>query len=104
MGGGNAEQGIETPIGSGGVGGERAVLQGGAPLADADGPAQMIADLGSDDGVAAVDGVLDVAQDMGEADLMKVAQLLLPGVAVRHPDLRPMIAEKLFRHAPSPAG
>lgn len=95
MGGGKAEQGIEAAVGPGGVGSQRAVLQGGAPLADADGPAQMVADFGGDDGVAAVDGVLDVAQDVGEADLVGAPQFLLSGVAVRQPDLRTMVAQKL---------
>src|SRR3712207_7659037 len=39
-------------------------------LADADGPAQVVTDLRRDHGVAAVDGVLHVAQHVGQADLM----------------------------------
>src|SRR5512144_727883 len=40
----------------GGVGDERAVLQAGSSLADADGPTQMVADLRRHHAVAAVDG------------------------------------------------
>ena len=65
MGGGAPEQRVEAALGPGGVGGERAVLQARSSLADADGPAQVIADLRRDHGVAAVDGVLHVPENVG---------------------------------------
>jgi hypothetical protein len=104
MGGGDADQGIEAALGLGGGGGQGTVLQAGSSLADADGPAQVVADLGRDDGVAAGEGVLHIAQNVGETDLMGPAQLLLPGVAVRDPDLGLVVAQHLRRHAPRPAG
>ena len=39
------------------------------------------------DRVAAIDGVLHVAQNMGETDLMTSRQFLLTGIAVGDPDL-----------------
>lgn len=40
----------------------------------------------------------------GEADLVNAPPFLLSGIAVQHPDLRPMVTENLGRHAPGPAG
>ncbi len=62
-------------------------------LAASDGPAQEIADFRGEQGVAAVDGVLDVAQHVGEADLMNPGQVLLAGVAIGNPDFGAMSAE-----------
>ena len=75
-----AQQHVELSLGLGRVVGQGAVGQGFPPLADADRPAQEIADLRSEPLVAAVDGVLDVAQDMGQADLMLAGQILLSSV------------------------
>ena len=68
MSGENAKQDIKPAFDPGSVSGERVVLQVGAPLADADGPTQTVTDFTSYDSVAAVEGVLDVAHDMREAD------------------------------------
>lgn len=64
----------------------------------------MIADLRRHHAVAAVDGVLNVAQDVGQADLVYLPQLLLAGVAVGDPHLGPMIPQDVGGHHPSPAG
>ena len=56
------------------VGGQRCVLQAASSLADADRPAQVVADFGGEGGIPAVDGILNIAQDMREADLMLLAR------------------------------
>ncbi len=40
--------------------------------------------------IAAINCILHIAQDMHQADLMRIRQILLPGVTVRYPDLRAM--------------
>jgi len=70
------------------VGCQGCVLQAFSSLADPDGPAQMIADFRGKSCIPAVDGILDVAQHMGESDLMLSAQFLLAGVSIRDPDIR----------------
>ena len=62
MGDGGGDEMIEPVVGLGGVGGQGGVLQLASSLAHADRPSQVIADLRGEDRVAAVDGVLHVAQ------------------------------------------
>ena len=64
----------------------------------------MITDFGGKDRVAAINGVLYIAQNVGKADLVFLAQLLLPGIAIRHPDIRLMISQYVFGNAACPAG
>lgn len=104
MGSGDTEQSIQAALGLGGVSGERAVLQLRSSLADTDGPAQVITEFRRHHAVAAVDGVLNVAQDVGQADLVHLPQLLLAGVAVGAPHLGSMIPQNVGGHRPSPAG
>jgi hypothetical protein len=78
MGCGDADQGIEAALGLGGVVCEGAILQTRSSLADPDGPAQEFADFRGEDAIATVDGVLDIAQHVGEADLMGIGQSLAP--------------------------
>lgn len=82
MSGARAQERVEFALGFGVILGERAVLELVPPSSDADSPEQQVAQFRREDRIAAVDGVLDIAQHMGEADLMLLRQLLLAGVAV----------------------
>ena len=53
----------------------------------------MVADLWREDRAAAFDGILNVAQNMGEADLMRPGQILLACIAVGHPDVGSVISK-----------
>ena len=54
----------------------------GHVVTDTDCPSQVVADFGSKDRVAAVDGILNTAQHMREADLVLFAQFLLVCIAI----------------------
>ena len=68
-----------------------------------DRPAQQIAWPRREDLIAAVDGVLDVAQEMGEANLMGRGQILLAGIAIRDPHRGSMVAQNVPRDRFRPA-
>lgn len=72
------------------------VLERFSAAADPDRPAQHFAQARREHRIAAIDGVLDVAQHMGEADLMRLGQVLLAGVAVGDPHAGPMTAQHLL--------
>jgi hypothetical protein len=63
----------------------------------------MFADRGCKDRIAAVDGILNVTQDMGEADLMRYRQIRLAGIAVRHPDVGPVTSQDFLGDTACPA-
>jgi hypothetical protein len=71
-------------------------LQAFSSFADPERPKQMIADLGDKGPVPAVDGVLNIAQHVGEADLMLAPQFLLARIAIRNPDVRMMAAQHVL--------
>lgn len=100
---GHPHQAGQHIVSLGGVGGERCVFQAASSLADPDGPAQMIADFWGEGHVAAIDGVLNITQHMGEADLMFAAQFLLSGIAVRDPDIGLMARQYIFGDLARPA-
>lgn len=83
---------VQTPLGAGVAVLQRAVFERFSSAADPDRPQQELAQPRGRGGIAAVDGVLDVAQHMGEADLMRLGQVLVAGVAVGDPDAGPMTA------------
>ena len=87
MGDRRGEQVVEPVVGSGGVDRQGAVLQLASSLAHPDRPSQMVADFRREDRIAAVDGVLHVAQNVGNADLVIAAELLLAGVEVGYPHI-----------------
>ena len=66
---------------------ERAVLEGLAPPADGDGAQEEESEAGREGAVALVDGILAVAQQVGEAELALNAMPVLSGIAVGNPDL-----------------
>ena len=71
----------------------------GAAAADANGPLQQGLEAGREGDVAAVDGVLDVAQQMGEADLMVLGRPShLGGEAIGDPEIGADIAEEFLDH------
>lgn len=72
--GGASEEAVDPTLGFLRIALEGAVLEAVAPSPDLKGRAQMIAQLGGEVRIATVDGPLDVAQDMGEADLMRRRQ------------------------------
>jgi chromosome segregation and condensation protein ScpB len=63
----------------------------------------MIADLGDKGPVPAVDGVLNIAQHVGEADLMLAPQFLLARIAIRNPDVRMMAIQHVLGNLARPA-
>jgi hypothetical protein len=93
-----AQQPVEAAIGLGAISSECGVLQRRSPPADGDGPAQQAAQRGCEAGFATVDGILDIAQHMGEADLMAFGMALLGGPAVRDPAAWPMLGEQFCNH------
>lgn len=100
---GHAHQPGQHVVGLGGVGDQSAVLELVSSLADPDCPAQVIADFGSKSPVAAVDRVLHIAQHMGEADLVCLAQFLLAGITIRDPHIGLMAGQDLFGDMARPA-
>jgi hypothetical protein len=81
------------------VDGERGVGQFGAAAADADGALQECLQAGCERVIAAVDGVLNVAQQMGEAGLMVLSgPSHLRAETIGHPEIGPHRAEKLLDH------
>ncbi len=69
-----------------------------------DTPSQMVADFRSEDVVATVDGVLDITQNVGQADLMVLRQFLLAGISVAHPNVRIMTRHHHLGDRLRPAG
>ena len=73
----HGEQTIEPTIGGGTILGECRVFQRCSPPTDSNGPAQQAAERRRELRLTGIDGVLDIAQDMGEADLMGLGTVLL---------------------------
>lgn len=86
-------------VGLGGIGGQHCVFQAAPSLANADGPTQVIADFQGKGPVAAVDGVLNIAQHVGEAHRVRFAQFLLTGIAIRDLHIGLIAAEHLLSDA-----
>lgn len=63
----------------------------------------MVSDFGSKGLIATVNGVLDIAKHVGEADLMLATQFLLTGIAVRDPDIGLMTRQHIFGNLTRPA-
>lgn len=100
----HGEQAIEPTVGGGAIVGERGVLQRLSPSSDRDGPTQEAAERWRELGFTGVDGVLDVAQDMGKADLVGLGAVLLGGPSVGHPTARPMLAQHAVDHIAAARG
>jgi len=81
---------------------ERAVREAVAPMADQDGTQQDAFDDGRKDGVPGVDGILDIAQLMSEANLPLLTPALLRPQPIRHPEVGAHPAQKRRRHGLAP--
>src|SRR5690349_2190424 len=93
------EQGIERALEPGVVGGQGGVGERRTTVADAHSALQQMLHAGGEGGIAGIHRVLDVAQQMGEADLMiPGGPAPLGAEAVRDPDRRADIAEELAYH------
>ena len=93
------EEIVEPGLEAGMVDGERGVGQVGAAAADADGALLECLQAGCERVIAAVDGVLNVAQQMGEAGLMVLSgPSHLRAETIGHPEIGPHRAEKLLDH------
>lgn len=100
---GHAHQTGQDIVRVGGIGRQSCVLQAASSLTDPDSPTQMIADFGGEGPVTAINGILNVTQDVGEADLVLFAQFLLAGVPVGNPYIGLMAAQHLLEdmaHSP----
>ena len=93
------EQFVEPGLETGMIDGQGRIGQAWPATADAGGPFQQGLEAGGQGVVAAVDGILDVAQQMGEADLMILGRPPHPGgEAVGHPEIGAGSAEEFRDH------
>jgi hypothetical protein len=91
---------VEAGLEARGIGLERGVGKFFASSPDPAGAAQQVAQAGGKQTVARFDGVLHVADKMGEADLMlRLGPSHLAAVAVGYPVIGPPFAQKRLRHA-----
>src|SRR5215470_6442140 len=96
--GADGEQPVEPPVEVGTVLGEGGVPELGATAADGNGALQQLGEARSKSGVTAVDGVLGVAQQMGQTELAFVAMPGLCCVSIGHPYIGLGGAEKIGQH------
>ena len=80
------------------MGRKRAVGEVVATLADGAGALQQAFEAGGKDRVAVVDGVLSIANEVGEADLVLLGMAGLCGKAVRDPHLGPSACQEASDH------
>src|SRR6267154_1428629 len=76
-----------------------------APPRDFAGATEKLAQARRECGVAGIDGVLCIADEMGEADLMVLlGPIHLGGEPVGDPKIGSVLAQKLFDHGPAAVG
>src|SRR3954465_13589871 len=76
-----------------------------APPPDFAGAAQELAQARRERGVAGIDGVLGIPDEMGEADLMiLLGPIHLRREPVGNPEIGTVFAQELFDHSPAAAG
>ena len=98
------QQLVEPRLQFGLVKGEGGVFEPGASAADRDGLLQELLDAGREALVAGIDGVLDIAQEMGEAGLMpRPGPAHLGAEPVGDPEFRAEVAEEFRDHRLAPA-
>src|ERR1700756_1889579 len=73
----HGDEAVEPSLCRGTILCERGVLEVGSPTPDRDGPAEEAAQCRSEGGFAGIDGVLRIAQHMGEAELVGFGAVLL---------------------------
>src|SRR5207245_11235425 len=87
-----------------GVGPQGGIGEGGAAAADRAGPLEQLAQARCEDAVAVIDGVLRLANEMGEADLIVLGgPAHLRGEAIGDPEVRANRPEEVRRHLLAPA-
>jgi hypothetical protein len=82
---------------------QRGVLERVAAAAERHGALEQALEAGREDRAALVDGVLGVAQRMGQTELVLPAMAGLRGIAVADPDLGHRAPERLDDHCRGPA-
>src|SRR5437899_3085831 len=97
-GGADGEQPVEPAVEVGAVLDEGGVLQLRAPLADGDGAAQELMEARCETGVAGIDGVLGIAQQVGKTKLAFVPMPGLCGITVGNPHIGFGLAEEIAEH------
>src|SRR5258706_3965537 len=76
-----------------------------APPRDFAGATEKLAQARRECGVAGIDGVLCIADEMGETDLMVLlGPIHLGGEPVGNPEVRAVLAQELFDHGPAAVG
>src|SRR5439155_25271389 len=86
-GGADGEQPVKPAVEVGTVLDQGGVLEIGAAATDGNGALQQLVEARSEAGVSGVDGVLGVAQQMGQAKLPLVSAPGLCGITVGNPDI-----------------
>src|SRR5882757_6213848 len=92
------EETVEPAVEIGAILLEGGVLEGLSPSADGDGALQEGLEAWCEDGIAVIDGVLGVTQEMGEADLPLQPMAVLGRIAVGYPDLWHGAAQEVGDH------
>ena len=100
---GHRHQSVEATVRVHSILAQGAVLQRLAPSADGDRPGEQLGQGWRKHGIPTVDGVLHVAQNMGEADLLGLSQLLLASIAIGDPDIGPVSVHHRIGHCSGPA-
>ena len=95
---------VDTPLEVGTILAKRAVLEPLPSPADGNGAKQNPFHHRSEDAVAGIDSILDIAKLVGEANLPVPGVSLLGAGQVGDPDRGPSIPEDLLRHLLAPAG
>ena len=95
---------VHAPLEVGTVLEKRADLEPVSSLADGNGAKQEPFHHRREDVVAGIDGVLDIAKLVGEADLPILGVPLLGAEQVGNPDRGPAVSEDPLRHLLAPAG
>src|SRR5258705_852030 len=76
-----------------------------APPRDFAGATEKLAQARRESGVAGIDGILGIADEMGETDLMVLlGPIHLGGEPVGNPEVRAVLAQELFDHGPAAVG
>ena len=99
-----SEQAIQLAVKAAPVRCDCAVGEIGPPVPDRAGILQERLELRCEDGVAVIDRVLRITDQMGEAELVRLGVCALGRQAIRQPHLRPHAGEKPKQIATIPIG
>jgi len=91
---------VEASLKTCGINLQGCVREAFSPSSDAAGAAEQVTQLGGEDAVVRIDGILHITNEMGEADLIFLFRPTeLAAVAVGDPEIRAEIAEESRNHA-----